>query len=480
MSFEDIERNLVSVQASGFPTDAFQTIASAANNTFYTSSETAFSYVSYFARANYKLMDKYLLGVSVRHDGSSRFGKNNRYGTFPALSAGWIASREGFLQNVGWLSFLKVRASYGLTGNSGIGNFAHMGTYTGANYAGVSGIRPWTLSSPDLKWETTAQTDFGIDYGFFRNRINGEIDIYYKKTEDLLLARTLPSTSGYTGVTQNLGSLENKGWEFVINTNNLVGEFKWNTSFNISGNKNKVLDVAGPDIIDGENRVREGQPIGVFVTRSYAGVNPDNGHAWYYKEDGTTTEDYNLAPNLVVGSPNPDFLGGMTNSFAYKGFDLNILLSFVYGNSVYNGGGQYQSMQFSNWLDNQTKDQMTRWQKPGDITMVPQAVFPGSDFAATNPSSRYLSDASYLRLKSISFGYSLPVPLVQRISLRSLRIYATATNLFTWTNYTGWDPEVNYIDGVADSQTSTNIRQGQDFYTAPQARTITVGIKVGI
>jgi hypothetical protein len=137
-------------------------------------------------------------------------------------------------------------------------------------------------------------------------------------------------------------------------------------------------------------------------------------------------------------------------------------------------------MQFSNWLDNQTKHQMTRWQKPGDVTDVPQAVFPFSDYSATNPSSRYLSDASYLRLKSISFGYSLPQPVVQRIGLRSLRFYATGTNLFTWTNYKGWDPEVNYIDGVADSQTSTNIRQGQDFYTAPQARTITVGIKIGI
>jgi len=480
MSFENIEKDLQSVQASGFPSDAFETIASATTNTFYTAEETAFAYVSYFARANYKLMDKYLFGASVRRDGSSRFGKNNRYGTFPAFSAGWIASRENFLQNASWLSFLKVRASYGLTGNSGIGNFAHMGTYVGANYAGISGIRPWSLPSPDLKWETTAQTDIGIDFGFLRNRINGEIDVYFKKTEDLLLARTLPSTSGYTGVMQNLGSLENKGWEFVINSNNLVGEFRWNTSFNISGNKNKVLNIAGPDIIDYENRVREGQPIGVFVTRSYAGVNPDNGHAWYYMEDGTKTEDYNLAPNLVVGSPNPDFVGGMTNNFEYKGFDLNVLLSFVYGNSVYNGGGQYQSMQFSNWLDNQTKDQMTRWQKPGDITDVPQAVFPFSDYAATDASSRYLSDASYLRLKSISFGYNLPAQLLQRLSLRSLRIYATGTNLFTWTKYKGWDPEVNYLDGAAGSQTTTNIRQGQDFYTAPQSRTITVGIRVGI
>ena len=480
MTFEKIERDLQSVQVSGFPTDAFQTMASAATNTFYTGQETAFAYASYFARANYKLMNKYLLGASVRRDGSSRFGTNSRYGTFPAFSAGWIMSRESFMQNADWLSFLKIRASYGLTGNSGIGNFAHMGTYVGANYAGISGIRPWSLASPDLKWETTAQMDIGIDFGFLRNRINGEVDYYQKKTEDLLLARTLPATSGFTGVTQNIGSLENKGWEVVINTGNLVGEFKWNTSFNISGNKNKVLDIAGPDIIRGENRVREGEAIGVFVTRSYAGVNPDNGHAWYYMEDGTKTEDYNLAPNLVVGSPNPDFLGGMTNSFQFKGFDLNILLSFVYGNSVYNGGGQYQAMQFSNWMDNQTKDQMKRWQKPGDITDVPQAVFPFSDFSATNPSSRYLSDASYLRLKSVSFGYSLPDRVMKRMNLRSLRIYATGTNLFTWTDYKGWDPEVNFLDGAGTSMTTDNISQGQDFYTAPQATTFTVGIKIGI
>lgn len=480
MTFENIDRNLQSIQASGFPTDAFQTLASAANNTFYTSSETGFAYVSYFARANYKLMDKYLLGASVRRDGSSRFGANNRYGTFPAFSAGWIASREGFLQNASWLSFLKIRASYGLTGNSGISNFAHMGTYNGANYAGTSGIRPWTLASPDLKWETTAQSDVGIDFGLFRNRINGEIDYYFKKTTDLLLNRTLPASSGYTGVTQNIGSLENKGWEVVINSNNLTGEFKWNTSFNIAGNQNKVLDIAGPDIIVGENRVREGEPIGVFVTRDYAGVNPDNGHAWYWMDDGTKTEDYNLAPNRVVGDPNPDFLGGMTNTFMYKGFDLNILLSFVYGNSVYNGGGQYQMMQFSNWLDNQTKDMLDRWQQPGDVTDVPQAVFPFSDYSATNPSSRYLSDASYLRLKSVSLGYNLPSQLVQRMRLRSVKVYASATNLFLWTNYKGWDPEVNYIDGAGTNQTSDNIFQGQDFYTAPQARTITFGIKVGI
>ena len=433
------------------------------------------------------MADKYLVGLSIRRDGSSRFGKNSRYGTFPAASLGWILSRESFLQNMEWLSFLKLRSSYGVTGNSGISNFAHMGTYVGANYAGTSGIRPWTLASPDLRWETTAQFDVGIDYGFLRNRINGEIDYYRKKTTDLLLAKTLPSTSGFPGVIENVGSLQNVGWEFVVNSNNLVGEFKWNTSFNISQNRNKILKLGAddgteyPDIIgsNGVNRVREGEPLGVFVTRKYTGVDPDNGHALYEMEDGTTTDNYNIAPNLVVGSPNPDFVGGMTNSFAYKGFDLNVLISFVYGNMVYNGGGKYQSNQGSDFFDNQTKDQMNRWQQPGDETDVPRAYFWGNEYSGINSSSRYLQDASYLRLKSISIGYNLPPAWLERARLRSFRIYATASNLLTWTSYTGWDPEVNFL-GTNRTTTAINIEQGYDFYTAPQARTITVGITVGL
>jgi TonB-dependent starch-binding outer membrane protein SusC len=488
MAFENIKREWNTINATGFPSDAFQTIASATTAAFFSSAETSFAYISYFGRLNYKLSDKYLLGASVRRDGSSRFGTNSRYGTFPAASLGWIVSRESFLQNAEWLSFLKLRSSYGVTGNSGIDNFAHLGTYVGADYAGVSGIRPWSLASPDLKWETTGQFDVGIDFGFLRNRINGEIDYYQKKTTDLLLAKTLPTTSGYSGVIDNVGVLENKGWEFVINSNNLVGDFKWNSSLNISQNRNKILRLGSdegedyPDIIgaaNGINRVREGEPLGVFVTRKYAGVNPDNGRAMYEMEDGTTTDDYNLAPNLVVGDPNPDLVGGMTNNFEYKGFDLNVLVSFVYGNMVYNGGGKYQSNQGSDFFDNQTKDQMDRWQQPGDDTDIPRAYFWGNEYSGTNPSSRYIQDASYLRIKSISLGYNLQAQWLERAKLRSCRIYASASNLFTWTNYSGWDPEVNFV-GTNRTTTTSNITQGYDFYTAPQARTISVGIRVGL
>jgi len=487
MSYENINRQFNTIVATGFPTDAFQTIYSATTASVFDGQETAFAYVSYFSRLNYKLGDRYLVGLSVRRDGSSRFGTNSRYGTFPAASVGWILSRENFMQNADWLSFLKLRSSYGVTGNSGITNFAHMGTMIGADYAGASGLRPWTLASPDLKWETTAQLDIGIDFGFFRNRINGEVDYYQKKTTDLLLAKTLPASSGYVSVTENVGVLENKGWEFVLNSGNFVGEFKWNTSFNISGNKNQILQLGAnsdeeyADIIgaNGVNRVREGEPLGVFVTRKYAGVNPDNGRAIYELEDGTTTDDYNLAPNLVVGDPNPDFVGGISNNFSYKGVDLNVLVSFVYGNEVYNGGGKYQSNQASDFFDNQTKDQLDYWTGPGDVTDIPKPVFLGSSYSGTNSSSRYLQDASYLRIKMISLGYNLPSSVLERMKLRSVRIYASASNLYTWTNYSGWDPEVNFL-GTNRSTTSTNIQQGYDFYTAPQARTVTFGIRVGI
>jgi hypothetical protein len=333
------------------------------------------------------------------------------------------------------------------------------------------------LQSRKLGWENTAQTDVGIDFGLFNNRLTGELDLYYKKTTDLLLFRTLPSTSGFTGVWSNIGELENKGLEFALHSNNFVRDFKWTTDFNIAFNKNKILNINGPEITpNGINYVIEGQPIGVFKMRKYAGVDPDNGDAIYYIKDGSdeATSNYNLAGDLIVGSPNPDFTGGLNNYLEYKGIDMNILLSFVYGNDVYNGGGPYQSANAA-WFDNQTVDQMNRWQKPGDITDVPQARL--GDNNGTSTSSRYISDASYLRVRNINLGYNLPASLVSKIKLSGMRVYIGVQNLYTLTKYKGWDPEVNYT-GTGRSTQNTNIIQGYDFYTVPQARTYTLGINL--
>ena len=478
MSYQQSNTTGSDVQGKGFPTDDFHNIDNAAEATEFSSWDEGYSYLSYFARANYKLRERYLFSLSGRIDGSSRFGVDNRYGFFPAVSAGWIISEEEFMSGIkNTLSYLKLRASFGITGNSGIPDYAHLALYTGVNYAGRNALQPEQLQSRELGWENTAQTDIGLDFGLFKNRLTGELDLYFKKTTDLLLYRTLPSTSGFTGVWSNTGELENKGFEFALHSNNFVGDFKWTTDFNIAFNKNKILNINGPEITPNSiNYVIEGQPIGVFKMRKYAGVDPDNGDAIYYLSDtnNEATSNYNLAGDLIVGSPNPDFTGGLNNYMEYKGIDLNILLSFVYGNEVYNGGGRYQSAN-ADWFDNQTVDQMERWQEPGDITDVPQARL--GDGNGTNTSSRYLSDASYLRIRNINLGYNLPVTLISKIKLSALRIYIGVQNLYTLTKYKGWDPEVNYTGTGRDAQ-NTNIIQGYDFYTAPQARTYTLGVNL--
>ena len=478
MSYQKSNTTGSNVEGKGFPTDDFHNIANAAEATAFSSWDEGYSYLSYFARANYKLNEKYLFSISGRVDGSSRFGVDNRYGFFPAVSAGWIISEEDFMSGIkNALPYLKLRASYGITGNSGIPDYAHLALYTGVNYAGRNALQPAQLQSRELGWENTAQTDFGIDFGLFKNRLTGELDVYYKKTTDLLLFRTLPSTSGFTGVWSNIGELENKGLEFALHSNNFVGGFKWTTDFNIAFNRNKILNISGPEITpNGINYVIEGEPIGVFKMRKFAGADPDNGDALYYtsEESGSTTNNFNLAEDMIVGSPNPDFTGGLNNYMEYKGIDLNILLSFVYGNEVFNGGGRYQSAN-GDWFDNQTVDQMDRWQNPGDITDVPQARLGYSN--GTNNSSRYLSDASYLRVRNVNLGYNLPARIISKVKLSGVRVYVGVQNLYTFTDYKGWDPEVNYT-GTGRSTQNTNIIQGYDFYTAPQARTYTLGVNL--
>ena len=478
MSYQQSNSIGSDIIGKGFPTDDFTNIDNAAEVTSYGGWEEATSYLSYFARANYKINEKYFFTLSGRVDGSSRFGVDNRFGFFPAGSAGWIISQEDFMAGIkDVLSYLKVRASYGITGNSGIPDYAHLALYSGVNYAGRTGLEVTQLQSRELGWENTAQLDIGLDFGFFNNRLTGEFDWYQKKTTDLLLYRTLPATSGFEGVWSNVGELENKGVEFALHSNNLSGRLIWTTDFNLAFNKNTIIDINGPEITPNSiNYVIEGQPIGVFNIARYAGVDPDNGDALYYlsADSDETTNNYNLAEKQICGSPNPDFTGGFNNYFEFAGVDLNVLISFVYGNEIYNGGGVYQSAN-GDWFDNQTVDQMNRWQNPGDITDVPQARL--GDGNGTKVSSRYLSDGSYVRFRNVNLGYTLPKSLTTRINMTSVRVYLGVQNLYTLTKYKGWDPEVNYL-GAGRSTQNNNIIQGYDFYTAPQARTYTLGINL--
>ena len=486
MSFEDNTIQASSVSARDFPSDAFQKLASAATNTGYSSSGTENTLLGYFVRANYKYNDKYLIALSGRADGSSRFGVNHRWGFFPAASAGWIASQEKFLSDVSWLSFLKVKAGLGTTGNNAIGDFASRGLFSGdASYGGNPGIHPTQIPNPDLKWETTVGTDFGVEASVFHNRITVEADYYIRKTKDLLLNVQVPGTSGFSTQVRNVGKMENKGFEVTVNTNNIVGKkFRWTSSINYSANRNKVTDLGG-QTIGTLNVAKEGEPLGVFYAREYAGVDPANGDALYYKNtvgtdgklDRSTTNDYNQAKDVIIGNPNPKFFYGFRNTFSYAGLDLEVFLQGVYGNKIFAAGGQYMSASGSNGFDNQTRDQLNAWKKPGDITNIPEArlFYPNG----VDNSSRYIYDGSYLRVKSITLSYNLPTRLANKLKLERARIYVRGQNLFTVTNYPLWDPEVN-ADWYQNTTTNANIIQGRDFYSAPQAKAIVFGLNIGL
>ncbi|MDQ1088310.1 TonB-dependent receptor [Siphonobacter sp. SORGH_AS_1065] len=483
MSYQNSATKANSVSAINFPSDAYRSIENAGTISGGSSSTTNFRFLSYFLRANYKFNDRYLLSASGRIDGSSRFGKNSKYGFFPAVSAGWVISEESFLKsntNTA-ISFLKLRGSYGLTGNAEIGNFPSLGLYSSANYAGTGGQAPTQLANPNLKWETTTQADFGLDFGFLNNRINGEIDYYVKKTSDLLLNVNVPGTTGFYTQTRNVGSLENKGFELVINSQNFVGAFQWSTSLNLATNRNKITNIQKQIVeagISSMSRAVEGQPIGTFFTVEYAGVDPTNGDALYYKNatnaDGTidrsTTNVYSQAQRVVVGNAIPKLTGGLNNTFSYKGIDLSVFLNGVAGNKInFYGVGQYSSAN-GIYEDNQTADQMNAWTSTNTNTKVPEARLFYSN--GNNPSSRYIQDGSYLRLRTVTLGYNLPQTVVNRLKLKGIRVYLTGQNLLTWTKYTGWDPEVNADDIVS------SVAQGYDFYTPPQAKTFLGGINI--
>ncbi len=482
-SYQQSQQKTLLAEGQDFPSDAYRQIVSAARKTNASTTETNYSFLSYFLRANYKFADRYLVGLSGRIDGSSRFGQDSRYGFFPAVSAGWVLSEESFLKNSNAVSFLKLRASYGRTGNAEIDNFPQLGLFTGdAAYAQLPGQRPSQLANPNLKWETTDQVDIGLDFGFLNNRINGEIDYYNKQTSGLLLNVNVPGTTGFSTQFKNVGSLENKGFEFVLNTENTTGAFRWNTSLNAATNRNKITNLQGQIIEGGLNamsRAVEGQPLGVFFTPEYAGVDPANGDAlWYLNTtnadgslDRATTNRYNQAQRVVAGSPLPKWTGGVTNTFSYKGFSLSVFFTGVFGNDInFYGVGRFSSAN-GRFEDNQTVNQLAAWTPQNTDTQVPEARLFFNNGA--QPSSRFILDGSYVRLRNATLAYNLPKTLVSRAKLSNVRVFVTGLNLLTFTNYAGWDPEVNADDVV------TNIAQGYDFYTAPQARTITGGINIG-
>ncbi|MEK6783248.1 MAG: TonB-dependent receptor [Bacteroidota bacterium] len=464
------------VQGRLFPSDDFTYITSAGIVDAGSSlREPPHSILSFFGEARYDYDDRILVTASLRTDGSSNFGENNRFGFFPALSAGWRISQEKFFPST-FVNDLKLRSSIGLTGNERIGGFRYLGTWSTATYSGSSGVTPNNVPNPDIKWETTREINVGIDIGMWEGRIQSTINAYYNKTSDLLLTRPYPLTTGFGGIADNIGEMENKGLEFSVTSVNIDKALHWTTTLNVSKNLNKVLFLADSiplyrgysgEGVDGTNIIKEGEPLGSFWGLNYLGVNPATGNAIYddLNKDGLI----NNSDAMVIGNAQPKLIGGITNQFQFSRFDLSIFFNFSVGNkvlnfskvSLVNMGGDIQT--------NQSVDALRRWQKPGDVTDIPRYEL-GSTLNNLH-SNRLLEDASYLRLKNLSLGYSLSSKIIDKLRLNQVRVYASATNLWTLTRYTGSDPEVSTLDG-------STAAQGIDFFTLPQVRTISFGINV--
>ena len=474
----------ISVTGDGFPTDDFKSVSSAATISAGSGDFSNWAQLSYFARVTYDYKNKYILKASIRQDGSSRFGSENRFGYFPAASAGWIISEEEFLQGSNTLSNLKFRISWGINGNTPTGNFSSLGLYGGTNYNGESGLEFTQGENPDLKWEETEQVNFGLDLGFLNNRITGEIDYYKKKTKDLLFNTRVPFEALIPShrVLQNIGNLENSGIEFSLNTVNVQNDdLLWKTNFNIAVNKNEITNLPdGEDQITDKNILREGEAINSFYLVEYAGVNPDTGDAEFIlnteNPDGSLnkerTNDFSLAQRIVTGNPNPDIIAGLSSTLNYKKIDFTFTFQGQWGAQLYNEAGQYQETGFGNGLDNQdVYVYNNRWRNPGDITDVPQArLFTDN---GNSHSTRYLQDADFIRLRNITIGYSLPSRTLGRIGMSGIRIYMSGLNLLTFTEYRGYDPESSF-----DDFNNPNINAGSTFYSAPPAKVYTIGVNL--
>ncbi|RDV15647.1 TonB-dependent receptor [Pontibacter diazotrophicus] len=492
-TYQEFVTERQNVQGTDFPSASFHYITSAAKILSGTSTWTSNALESYLGRVNLDYGDKYLLSLAIRRDGASKFSEDNKYGAFPSVSVGWRLSQEAFMQQFDFLSDLKLRASYGITGNQeGIGDYAAMALITGdRNYNDQSGIAPSQLPNPDLRWEQTKQTNVGLDLGLFNNRISLGADYFIKQTDDLLLSRPLPRTSGYTSITENIGSVENKGFEFAITTRNFDGAFRWSTDFNIAFINNEVTRLNNNEPFDRGfvNRVAVGQPVGAFYLLEQVGIYqtdeevPAKLYARGVRAGDVMFRDVNGdgdittgADRTFVGSAVPDYFGGITNNFAYKGFDLSVFFQYSVGNEIYamwkelDAAGNLGARENNNAIARDEAE--NRWTAPGTSNTVPRAIYGAAGTYNTQRSSRYLEDGSYLRLKTLNLGYSLPGQLVDRVGLRKVRVYATGQNLLTFTKYSGFDPEVS--SNAQDAVTAAN-----DQATLPQLRSFTLGVNIG-
>jgi len=429
---------------------------------------------SYLARVTYNYLGKYLISSNFRADGSSRFAPDKRYGYFPSVSAGWRISGEGFMANATQIDDLKLRASWGQVGNDeGIGDYAYMALYNLTTQGSYSFAQ---LANPDLTWEKTTQSNLGLDLTMFDGRISFTADAYVKKTDNLLVNVQLPPSSGFDSQALNVGSMENKGFEFLVSSRNIEHDkFSWSSDINLSINKNKVTSLGAStqsldfgDIYerDAVIKIEAGRPLGSFFGYVFEGVNPATGDAIYkdLNDDGEITAD----DRTYIGSAQPKFTYGFNNTFNYGNWGLSVFFQGVQGNDMFNASRiDLESMSDAK---NQSAAVLGRWKKEGDITTIPRALLDGTDNSLT--SSRFVENGSYLRLKTATVSYNFGNVTLGKLNLSKLMVYATGYNLLTFTNYSGLDPEVNQYDANGPSM-------GVDYGTFPQSRTFMLGINVG-
>ena len=486
------------------------------------SSESEAAQASFLGRVNYTLFGKYLFTTSFRADGSSKFADGNRWGYFPSGSIAWRISEENFMKKLPFVSDAKLRVSYGITGNNRVSDFSYLSVLRQTGFTNgsanttpgyyfnnihIPGSAPVEVGNKDLKWERTAQTDVGLDLGFFNNRIGLTVDYYYKKTSDLLLNASLASSSGYLNGFKNIGKVSNQGLEFTLNTINVNHKnFGWSTNFNIAFNRNKILELnydqpsittRGQAWNDNFNNslpylAKPGMPVALFLGYLSDGLYqvsdftqlpngsyilredvPNNGqdrsvikpgYVKYKDINGDGVVDAN--DQTFIGNPLPVHIGGFSNNFRYYNFDLNVFFQWSYGNDILNANRLvFEGMEGRPYL-NMFKSFANRWTPENPNTDKPVA-------GVTSPnvySDRVIEDGSFLRLKTVSLGYNLPAPLMKRIKIQGIRVYAAAQNLVTWTNYSGVDPEV--------SVRNTALTPGFDWSAYPKARTVTLGLNV--
>lgn len=409
---------------------------------------------SYFTQADYNYDNRYFATASFRRDGSSKFGANNQYGNFWAIGGSWIVTNESFLAKSGALSLLKFRGSYGTTGNANIADFITRALYSfSTQYNNVSGAIPARLANPDLTWEKAYTTNLGFNIGFF-NRINLSVDAYQRDTKDLLFDVPLSSAAGFKTQIQNVGQIRNRGIDIELNTTNVTStHFEWRTNFNIGFNRNRVVSLYNGQAIDlGTRRISVDQPLNLWYMQKWLGVDPATGSPLWekltYDEAGNvtareSTTNYNQATRQLLGKSTPDFTGGFTNSFVYRGLSLDIFFTFAKGVSINNV--QIQNMGADGAYPTVNSPMLrpgeSRWQKPGDIATHPQALL-GGNLNSNKQSSRYLENGDYLRLRNVRLSYELPVNWLQRAKIANISLFVTGDNLLTWTKFSGMDPEV--------------------------------------